>query len=146
MNAQKTFFVLAESCTGCRLCELACALFKERQVAPERARVFIERLVMDGLMIPHICLNCKKPACLEACKRKAIVKDVETGWVTINEDRCNNCLLCMAACPFNAIRKTPEDKVVLCDVCAGSPKCVEMCPTGAIQFAERNRGTAAMSA
>jgi carbon-monoxide dehydrogenase iron sulfur subunit len=79
---------------------------------------------------------------MKSCRRNAIVKDPETGWVTIDEFRCNNCTLCVAACPYSAIVVTPDDRVLLCDVCGGSPKCVEMCPTGAIRFEERDRGSA----
>jgi carbon-monoxide dehydrogenase iron sulfur subunit len=139
---QKTFFIRAESCTGCRLCQLACSLVKEKMANPARSRIFIKRVVMDGLMFPHICVNCKQPPCVKACRRKAIIKDVQTGWVTIYKDKCNNCTLCVAACPFAAIIVTPEAEVLLCDVCGGSPKCVETCPTGAIQFAERSQGIA----
>lgn len=138
---QKTFFVRAELCTGCGLCQLACSMVKEKEANPSKSRVFIKRLVMDGLMLPHICFNCKKPPCLEACKRKAIIKDAETGWVTIDREKCNNCTLCVPACPFSAIIVTPEREVLLCDVCGGNPKCVEMCPTGAIQFADRSQGS-----
>jgi carbon-monoxide dehydrogenase iron sulfur subunit len=139
---QKTFFIRAEFCTGCGICQLACSLLKEKEANPAMARISIKRLVMDGIMIPQICVNCTKPQCLEACRRKAIVKDEETGWVTINKEKCNNCTLCIAACPFSAITLTPQRKVQLCDVCEGNPKCVAMCPTGAIQFADRNRGVA----
>jgi carbon-monoxide dehydrogenase iron sulfur subunit len=139
---QKTFFIRAEFCTGCGLCQLACSMVKEKQPDPARARISVQRLVMDGLMLPRICLNCKKPACIEACRRNAITKDNETGWVTIDKDKCNNCGLCIAACPFSAIVQTPEKEVLLCDVCGGSPRCVEMCPTGAIQFASRDTGVA----
>ena len=137
---QKTFFIRAELCTGCGLCQLACSLVKEKEANPARARIFIRRRVMDGLMVPHICLNCKKPPCVEACHRRAITKDVETGWVTLDSAKCNNCTLCIAACSFSAIVMAPEHEVLLCDVCGGSPKCVEMCPTGAIQFASRVYG------
>jgi carbon-monoxide dehydrogenase iron sulfur subunit len=139
---QKTFFIRAEFCTGCGICQLACSLVKEKEANPAKARIFIERVVMDGLMIPHICLNCRKPSCIEACRRGAITKDKKTGWVTIDKEKCNNCMLCVSACPFSAIVVTPEREVLLCDVCGGNPKCVEMCPTGAIQFAERDKGIA----
>ncbi len=139
---QKTFFIRAEFCTGCGLCQLACSMVKEKQPNPAKARISVQRLVMDGLMLPRICLNCKKPACIEACRRKAITKDARTGWVTIDKEKCNNCGLCVSACPFSAIVQTPEKEVLLCDVCGGSPKCVEMCPTGAIQFASRDEGVA----
>ncbi len=139
---QKTFFIRAELCTGCNICQLACSLIKENEVNPTRARITIKRIVMDGLMVPHICVNCKNPPCQEACHRKAIIKDVETGWVTIDREKCNNCTLCIAACPYSAITITPEREVLLCDVCGGNPRCVAVCPTGAIQFAERSRGIA----
>jgi carbon-monoxide dehydrogenase iron sulfur subunit len=139
---QKTFFIRAEVCTGCNICQLACALVKEKVANPARARINIERVVMDGLMVPHICLNCKHPKCIDACRRKAIVKDAETGWVTIDREKCNNCGLCVVACPFSAIIVAPDNQVLLCDVCNGDPQCVAMCPTGAIQFADRDRGVA----
>jgi len=139
---QKTFFIRAEFCTGCGICQLACSMVKEKEPNPARARISIQRLVMDGLMLPYICLNCKNPLCIEACRRKAIIKDPQTGWVTIDKEKCNNCTLCISACPYHAIVLTPEKEVLLCDVCGGNPKCVEMCPTGAIQFANRSEGVA----
>ena len=77
---------------------------------------------------------------MKACRRQAILKDKKTGWVTIDSEKCNNCMLCISACPFSAIVVTPEREVLLCDVCGGNPKCVELCPTGAIQFADRDKG------
>ena len=139
---QKTFFIRAEACTGCEICRLTCSLVKEKAVNPSRARIAVERLVMDGLMLPHVCLNCKNPPCRAACRRHAIVKDEATGWVTINRERCNNCALCVAACPYAAIVTAADGEVLLCDVCGGSPACVETCPTGAIRFAERDKGVA----
>ena len=142
MMEQKTFFVRAEFCTGCGMCQLACSLGKLNEVNPAKSRIYIQRLVMDGMMVPHICVNCKEPPRVDTCRRHAIVKDSETGWVTIDEDKCNNCRMCVGACPYSAILVTPEKEVVLCDVCNGSPKCVEICPTGAIVFTERSRGSA----
>src|SRR3972149_9137569 len=131
--SQKTFFVRADSCTGCGMCQLACSLVKVKEAGTARSRIFIERLVMDGLMTPHICLNCKSPACVKACRRKAIIKDDVTGWVTIDKEKCNNCALCVAACPFAAVIVAPDKDVLICDVCGGNPKCAEMCPTGALR-------------
>ena len=142
MMEQKTFFIRAEFCTGCGMCQLACSLGKLNQVNPAKSRIYIQRLVMDGMMVPHICVNCKQPPCVDACRRHAIVKDSETGLVTIDDDKCNNCRICIGACPYSAILVTPDKEVVLCDVCNGIPKCVEICPTEAIVFTERNRGSA----
>ena len=140
VSPRKTFFVDAELCTGCRLCELVCSLSKEGKCDPSRARIHIERHMFDGLMIPRICRNCKDPPCVKACKRGALILDTETGWVTLNYNRCNNCTLCISACPFQAFTITPEREVLLCDLCGGSPKCVDVCVTGAIQFLDRSQG------
>jgi carbon-monoxide dehydrogenase iron sulfur subunit len=142
MGEQKTFFIAPEICTGCNLCALACSMTKEGEVIPSRSRISVERHLIDGLYVPHICRNCKNPPCIEACKRKAIVKDAETGWVTIKYERCNNCSLCISACPFGAIIMSPAGEALLCDVCGGSPRCVEVCATGAIKFVDRGEGTA----
>ena len=139
---QKTFFIRAEFCTGCGMCQLACSLGKLNEVNPAKSRVYIQRLVMDGMMVPHVCVNCKEPPCIEACRCHAIIKDGETGWVTIDKEKCNDCRMCIGACPYSAIVVTPDKEVVLCDVCGGTPKCVEICPTGAIVFKERSQGSA----
>ena len=97
---------------------------------------------MDGMMFPQVCFNCKKPPCMEACRRKAIIKDAATGWVTIDRERCNNCALCIAACPYDARFIHPvgyADKCTFCDhrVKAGlKPGCASTCPTKAINFGD----------
>jgi len=139
---QMTFFIRAEHCTGCELCQMACSLSKEMEINPSRSRIQVRRMVMDGMMVPRICLNCSKPACIAACRRGAITKDPVNGWVTIDREKCNNCALCVAACPFSALVIAPDKTVLLCDVCGGSPKCAEVCPTGAIRYADRDEGVA----
>lgn len=138
---QRTFFIRAEFCTGCGMCQMICSLNKTKEINPAKSRIYIQRMVMDGMMVPHVCVNCKEPPCLDACRRHAIVKDVNTGWVTIDAARCNNCRMCVGECPYSAIIVTPEKEVVLCDLCGGEPKCAEICPTGAIVFTERDRGS-----
>ncbi|RLI30819.1 hypothetical protein DRO56_05870, partial [Candidatus Bathyarchaeota archaeon] len=50
-------------------------------------------------------------------------------------ERCVGCGLCVKACEFNAITLHPGRKVVIvCDLCGGEPKCVEVCPKGALDL------------
>jgi len=140
-NSQKNFFVNAEVCTGCGLCELACSVFKEGESNPNKSRIRIERRMFDGLMISRLCRNCRDPACMKVCHRRAIELDSVTGWVTINDERCNNCTLCIPACPHHALSISPEGNVLMCDLCGGEPKCVEFCATGAVQFLDRREGS-----
>ena len=43
----------------------------------------------------------------------------------------------MIACPFGSVRYDSVTKSISkCDTCAGAPKCVEMCPNGALEFVD----------
>ena len=53
--------------------------------------------------LPRICNHCTRPACLEACPRKAIDKRKSDGIVVINEDRCRGYQFCAEACPYKKI-------------------------------------------
>ena len=95
------------------------------------------------------CIACK--ACVIACKDKHDLP-VGVSWrrVTTVERgafphprafhlalACNHCAepACAAACPSGAIRKRPEDGVVVLEPadCAACGACVAACPWGAIQ-------------
>ena len=57
----------------------------------------------------------------------------------INYEDCIVCEACVEACPFGAItviEKDGETKVVKCNLCNGTPRCVGYCETGAIKFIE----------
>ena len=50
--------------------------------------------------------------------QKAISKDLETGVVQINEDRCTGCGECATACPYGAIGYNAEQTMPLNVTCA----------------------------
>ena len=55
--------------------------------------------------------------------------------MVINYDRCIGCRMCMAVCPFGAMRyDTNRHKVFKCELCDGDPQCVKLCPQEAIKF------------
>jgi ferredoxin len=55
--------------------------------------------------------------------------------IVVNKEGCIRCGACEGTCPTAAIAVTPED-VIYCDLCAGEPKCVSTCPTGALKAEE----------
>ena len=55
--------------------------------------------------------------------------------IVVNKDDCIRCGACEGACPTTAITVSPAD-VIYCDVCGGEPKCVDICPTGALKTDE----------
>jgi len=134
-RSQKYLVVEYQKCTGCRLCALACSLEKTGTSNTARARIRIADWAEKGFIVPIVCQDCAEPICINACKEQAIIRDVETGAITIDRRRCTNCKICIQVCPFGGPSFDPVAKeVVLCDHCSGNPACVEVCSRGALRY------------
>ena len=90
--------------------------------------------------LPRLCNHCTRPACLEACPRKAIRKREEDGIVLVDEDHCRGYRFCMEACPYKKIYFNAErgvaNKCILClpRVEKGvATACARQCP-GRVRF------------
>ena len=57
--------------------------------------------------------------------------------LTLNEEECNGCEMCIEACPYGAIVAF-EGKIVKCDECNGNPVCIDFCTVDAIVYDEDN--------
>lgn len=58
--------------------------------------------------------------------------------IQIDEEKCNGCGLCAAACHEGAIGMVDgKAKLLRDDYCDGLGDCLPQCPTGAIRFVER---------
>jgi len=121
-------------CVGCRLCEYACSFSKEKSFIPSLARIKVLKLEETGLDVPIVCIDEKVAPCKLACPTGAIIKDEKTGAVKVLYDRCNLCMLCRKACPFDImVFDRKRRRILICDLCEGDPACVKICPTGAIK-------------
>jgi Fe-S-cluster-containing dehydrogenase component len=154
----KVITVDVSRCNGCYTCQTAC---KDEHVdndwspyakpQPEIGQFWVELKEYVGGSVPKVrshyipefCNHCEKPACLDICKVGAIEKR-EDGFVIIDPEKCNGCGDCVTACPYGSIYLNNELKI--CQKCTGCahlldageklPRCVEACPTDALNFGE----------
>ncbi len=151
-------------CIGCRACEAACSeangnaepallgddrVFDRRRDTDPQAFTVVNRGAAseDGTAryAKTQCMHCVDPACASACPARAMEKTA-AGPVVYHPDRCLGCRYCMVACPFDAPRfeyTHAAPYVKKCTLCAERqarglmPACVEVCPSGALEFGAR---------
>lgn len=134
MSTRRAVYSDPAKCTGCKLCELVCSGEKEGEFNPLLSRI---RTVRLGTVVNTslACRLCDEPTCVRACPTKALSQDEPSGLIRVDEDRCTGCGWCIEACEFGAIT-LPADRehVLVCDLCDGDPRCVEMCPQEALSL------------
>ena len=127
-----------ELCTGCHTCEYMCALEKDGKFSPLRSRIRVIRIYPSS-NLAIACRLCEDAPCVVACPRKALEQSEATGVIIVDEDKCDGCGWCLEACDFGAITIHPDTKVaIVCDLCDGEPKCVEICPVEALELTNRD--------
>jgi len=141
----KKVFAISDLCTGCRTCEIACAVAHSQSKTLEGAilevpipRYRIEVLMSGENRLPLNCRQCDEPDCLYACKAGAITKIPDTGKVKVDKNKCVGCWMCVMVCPFGAAHPDEDrHRVLKCGLCGkreNGPACVEACPTNALFF------------
>ena len=133
---------LAEKCTGCLLCEIACSEFHGHGGNPLYSVVRIH--APDQLSTkrryqytPMHCTLCGK--CIEVCPEGALY--IEDGMVKRDPQKCLSHGECVSACPLGVIAwRAAGDgagEPLFCDLCGGDPQCAAQCPEDAIIIMER---------
>ena len=126
--------VIPELCSGCRICELTCAIEHFGVNNPKKSAIRVLVTYPHPVVrMPIICCQCKVPVCADICPMDALSR--KNGGVQLDEDDCISCMKCVEACPFGAIYAHADvDYPIKCDMCDGAPKCIEKCPKGAIRL------------
>ena len=160
------FFTDTSICIGCKACEVACKEWNQLQgngpafldsydntgaldAQNWRHVKFIENVPDEPmttgngtawLLMSDVCKHCKHASCMEVCPTGAIIR-TEFDTVFIQQDVCNGCRNCVAACPYGVIGMNAQTgtahKCTLCyDRLQGGmePACAKACPTQSIQF------------
>jgi len=161
----KSFFVDTTVCTACRGCQVACKQWHNLPAEKTINRgtnenppdlsfntykvVRMREEVIDGklkwLFFPEQCRHCLEPPCLYmADNPAAIFKDEATGAVIYTaKTKALKAKEIIESCPYNIPRKGKDGTLAKCDMCFDRvqngllPACVKTCPTGAMNFGER---------
>ncbi|MGD2098800.1 MAG: 4Fe-4S dicluster domain-containing protein [Desulfobacterales bacterium] len=132
---KKLLTIDPQKCTGCRNCELVCSVSHNGVSNPSLSSIQVVKWEHIGVYIPMSCQQCEDAPCLEVCPKDAIYRDDVLESVAINHDLCIGCKMCVAACPFGAMRwNAGRSRVFKCDLCAGEPQCVRFCYTKAVDY------------
>ena len=127
-------------CTGCRYCEMACAVWHcgRLELGQSRLRILFDAAGAAERYSAVNCQHCDDPICCAVCPAEALQKDPRTGWVTQNGSKCIGCEMCILACPLAVPFFDERLHVALkCDFCQGAPECVAHCSTGALRLVSR---------
>jgi tetrathionate reductase subunit B len=154
----KALVIDISKCNGCYNCQIAC---KDEHVGndwspyakpqPITGHFWIKvtdkvRGTYPKVKIAYthdICQHCTDAPCMPACQSQAIYKR-DDGIILINPDKCLGNKSCMKACPYHVIYFNETLKIAqkctfcahLLDKGAKEPRCVDVCPTGALSFGE----------
>src|SRR5512136_2081996 len=112
----KRLFVRPELCTGCKTCEIACAVEHSRskhllgalmESPPPHYRVYVEavpRDTFDVLKFPMTCRHCDPAPCIAACIPQAMHRSpADTVTNVGGKHECIACSMCVMMCPFGMI-------------------------------------------
>jgi formate dehydrogenase iron-sulfur subunit len=162
----KSFFVDTTLCTACRGCQVACKQWHDLPAEQTENRgtyqnpadlsfdtyklVRMREEVIAGklrwLFFPDQCRHCIEAPCQDvAGDPKAIYTNASTGAVlyTANTRQLEPAEI-IEACPYNIPRQAQDGTLAKCDMCNDrvenglAPACVKVCPTGTMNFGERD--------
>jgi Fe-S-cluster-containing hydrogenase component 2 len=119
-------------CTGCGICEYACSQEKG-ETTPLLSRIRVVRM-KPLFNFALACRSCEDAKCVKACPEKAISQAEGTGIIIVSDKKCKGCDWCVQACEHGGIEIHPDTGLaVACDLCGGTPQCVESCPEEALE-------------
>ena len=93
-------------CAGCGACVVACQMQNNQRPGVSWNNLDVYEWGTQAgesgrAYVPNACVQCEKPACVDACPTGASVRR-DDGITVIDYEKCIACGLCLAACPYGA--------------------------------------------
>jgi len=166
--AGKSIFIDTTRCTACRGCQIACKNWNRNGTSATKNTgshqnppdldentfklVRFSEVVTDGKLAWYFfadqCRHCLEPPCkdsIEGYVDGGVVQDEATGAVVYLEKSKEAPFdEVRSSCPYDIPRKKADGVMVKCTLCIDrvsnglQPACVKICPTGAMNFGERD--------
>ncbi|MBN1252290.1 MAG: 4Fe-4S dicluster domain-containing protein [Bacteroidales bacterium] len=148
MNKQKIFQFDINKCVGCQACIIACIIENqtEQPIHWRDVNTFNKNHHPDLPVFYYslACNHCQDAPCLNNCPALAYSKDIISGAIVHNQNKCIGCQYCTWACPYDAPKFNIEKGVIeKCTFCLHrteeglKPACANLCPTGALDYIEK---------
>jgi formate dehydrogenase beta subunit len=158
-------YIDTSTCIGCKACEVACQEWNDLPIAETHQEGTYQTMPtlqanywnliefreveysggLSWLMRKHQCMHCADPGCLAACPAPGAIVQYQNGIVDVNPEKCIGCGLCEPGCPFDVPRYSERNsKMSKCTLCVDrvsvglEPACIKACPTGCLQFGEKD--------
>jgi phenylglyoxylate dehydrogenase beta subunit len=134
-SGYNTIAFYQDKCDGCGDCVPACSKHHTGTTDLAHSRIKVAKDAEQQSFGIALCRQCGQPQCVMNCPSGALSKDLSTGIVKWDKDKCVNCQLCTLACPYGGVTYNGKtDQVMKCNFCDGDPACVKACPRGALEL------------
>jgi Fe-S-cluster-containing dehydrogenase component/DMSO reductase anchor subunit len=136
-------------CVGCQACVLACSIENKTElpVLWRTVNTFNKFKYSSVPVFQHslACNHCEEALCMKNCPTLAYSRNEITGAIIHNPEKCLGCKYCTWACPYDAPKFNNKTHIIeKCNFCNPRiekgllPACVNLCPTGALNFETEN--------
>ncbi len=104
--AQYAMAIDLRRCAGCGACVVACQMHNNQKPGVswnvlDCVEWGTEPGASGRAYVPHACMQCEQPLCVDVCPTGASVRD-EDGITLVNYEACIACGACVTACPYGA--------------------------------------------